>query len=119
MKLTKKPSLREKKRYIYFKVHSSGNLKYFDLKNSILNSVLDLVGELGFAEANPHLVKNLWDEKNKAGVIRCSHRSADKIKLALSLIHQIGEEKVILQTIRVSGTIKGTGKNQRRGSYSL
>ncbi len=80
MKLTKKPSLREKKRYIYFKLHSSGTPKYFDLKNAIYDSILGLIGELGFARAGPHIVKNLWDEKKRTGVIRCSHLFVDQIK---------------------------------------
>ncbi len=107
MKLTKKPSLREKKRYIYFKVHSANPIKFFDIKNSILDSVLDLIGELGLAKANIHVIKNLWDQKNNTGVIKCSHLYVDHIKLAFSLIHNIGDDQVIFQTIRVSGTIKG------------
>lgn len=111
MKLTKKPSLREKKRYIYFKLHSANPPKYFDLKNAVFNSILDLIGDLGLAKANTHIVKNLWDGKNKTGVIRCSHIYVEQIKLALALIHQIGDEKIIFQSVRVSGTIKGLSKH--------
>jgi RNase P/RNase MRP subunit POP5 len=30
----------------------------------------------------------------------------DKIKVSLALIHQIGDSRVVFQTLRVSGTIK-------------
>ena len=108
MKLSSKPTLREKKRYIYFRIHSQGPLKYLDARNAIFDSIFDIIGELGSARANPHLVKNLWNQKDQTCVLRCSHLFVDQIKLALSLLHQIGEEKVIFQSLRVSGTIKGT-----------
>ena len=108
MKLTKKPTSKEKKRYIYFKVHSKNPLKFQEVRNAGWDSVLDLIGELGTGKANLHFVKNLWDPKNQTGVIRCSHLFVDQIKLGLSLIHHIGDEQVIFQTLRVSGTIKGT-----------
>ena len=114
MKLTKKPSLREKKRYIYFTVRSSGSLKYFDLKNTIHSSILHLIGELGAAKSNVHLVKNLWDQKKLCGVIRCSNKYVDQVKVSLALVHQIGEERVVFQTLRVSGTIKGSMSRHKK-----
>ncbi len=107
MKLTKKPTLKEKKRYIYFKVHSNYPVKYVDMRNAVFDSIFDLIGELGLAKSNTHFVKNLWDQKNQTGILKCSHTFVDQIKLATSLIHQIGESQVIFQSLRVSGTIKG------------
>ena len=110
MKLSSKPTLREKKRYVYFKVHSKGSLNYVDVRNALFDSVFDLIGELGSAKSNLHLIKNVWNQKQQTGIIRCSHLYVDQIKLAISLIHHIGDEKVVFQGLRVSGTIKGTSK---------
>ena len=107
MRLTKKPSNKEKKRYVFFKVNSSNQLKYQDVRNAVLDSLLDLIGDLGLAEARAHLIKNLWDQKNQTCVIKCSHQAVDHVKLALALLHHIGDEQVVFQTIKVSGTIKG------------
>jgi len=110
MKLSSKPTLREKKRYIYFKVRSRNTVRFVDVKNAGWDSILDIMGELGAAKANPHFIRNLWDNSKQEGVIRCSHLFTDQIKLALSLIHHIGDEQVIFQSLKVSGTIKGTGQ---------
>ena len=110
MKLTKKPSNKDKKRYVYFKVHSSSPLKYQEIRDSIMNSLLNIVGELGLAHSRVYLVKNLWNQVNQNGVIKCSHKAVDEVKLSLATIHQIGDNQVIFYTTKVSGTIKGLGK---------
>ncbi len=107
MKLTKKPSNKEKKRYVFFKVNCKNKLKYQDVKNALMNALLDFIGELGVAKSRIHLVKNLWDDKTQAGVLKCSHLAVDEIKVALATIHHIGDEQVIFQTTKMSGTIKG------------
>jgi len=100
------PSMREKKRYIIFKIHSENKLNFTDIKNAIINSVLSWLGEEQTAKSSLQIIKNLWDEKNQIGFLRCSPKYVDKIKFSLALIHQIGDAKVIFQVIRVSGTIK-------------
>ena len=109
MKIRKMPTLRDKKRYIYFTVHSKSPLSYTDLRNSIFNSILNFLGEETAARANPTIVRNLWNEKKFTGVIRCTHKYVDPVKVSLCLIHQIGDEPVIIQATKVSGTIKGLG----------
>jgi RNase P/RNase MRP subunit POP5 len=104
MKLKTLPSQRERKRYVFFMLHSSMRLEFNDVRNAIMNSLLNWMGESGFAKAKPWIIRNLWTQKE--GVIQCSHRHADDVKVALAMIRQIGDAKVILQTLRVSGTIK-------------
>lgn len=108
MRLKKKPSMKENKRYIVFKVHSSEpeHVTYDNVKNAIWNSLEHWLGEQDLAQASVRLIKNLWDPKKETGYLQCSHRYVDLIKVGLSLIHQLGDQKVIFQTLRVSGTIK-------------
>ncbi len=106
MKLKTRPTLREKKRYIFFRVHSDKKLEFRMVRDAIMNSILNWLGDKDFALAKPWVVKNLWDKKKQEGVVRCSHRYVDDVKVSLGLVHQIGDSRVILETLRVSGTIK-------------
>ena len=115
MKLKSRPTLREKKRYIFFRVHGEG-VEYRTVKDAVMNSIFNWMGSKDFALAKPWLIKNLWDQKNKSGVLRCSHKYVDDVKVSLGLVHQIGDSKVIIQTLRVSGTIK-SGRNKSKNRF--
>ena len=108
MRLRKKPSERPKHKYIVFRVHSSGSIRYNDLRNAITNELINWMGEKDFAEAGIRLIKNLYHDGK--GFIRCLPGYVDSVKMSLALIHQIGDERVIFQTVRVSGTIKSGKK---------
>ncbi len=112
MRLKKKPSLKEGKRYIVFRVHSSEkeSVTYDNVKDAVWNSLEHWLGEQDLAQANVRLIRNLWDGKNETGFLQCSHRYVDLVKVGLALIHQIGDQRVIFQTLRVSGTIKSGKK---------
>lgn len=103
------PTLREKKRYIFFQVHSKGPVPYYQMKQAIFDSLLDFLGERDLAKASVRLIKNLYSSGK--GVVQTNPKAVDSVKLALALIHQIGEERVLFQTLRVSGTIK-SGKSK-------
>jgi len=109
MKLRNPPSMGERKRYIFFRVHTSWRLEFPEVRNAINDSLLNWMGTEKFAKAKPWIIKNLWASNN--GVIQCTHRYVDEVKMGLSLIHQIGDAKVIFETLRVSGTIK-SGKEK-------
>ncbi|MEM5879182.1 MAG: ribonuclease P protein component 2, partial [Candidatus Aenigmatarchaeota archaeon] len=66
------PSLREKERYVKFKVISEEPISYAELESSIWNSFLDFYGELGVSGFSLWIIKNLWDEKEQIGVIKCN-----------------------------------------------
>jgi RNase P/RNase MRP subunit POP5 len=103
--------MRPKKRYIIFRLHSSEPVPFQDMKAAVWDSVLNWLGDNEAPNADMHIVKNLWSQGNQTGFIRCHPKYVEQVKMALALIHQIGDEKVIFQTIRVSGTIKsGKGK---------
>ncbi len=105
--------MREKKRYIVFRVHSEEQLDFSNTKNAIWNSLEKWLGEKELAKANIHVVKNLWNSKEQKGFLRCCHKYVDGVKVGLGLIHQIGDSRVIFQTLRVTGTIK-SGKEKSK-----
>ena len=104
MKLKRMPSMT-------FRLHSKNPVVYSDMKGAVLNSIMNWMGEGGFSSSKCRIIKNLWDHGNQIGWIECSPKSVDDIRMALALIHQIGDERVIFQVIRVSGTIK-SGKEK-------
>lgn len=102
------PTLREKKRYIMFQVISEEGetIDYSDLEQAIWNTCLDFLGEYGVSKASIWLVKNCWNEKKHVGIIRCNHKSVHDVIASLGLISRLGDTKIIIKIIKVSGTIK-------------
>jgi len=101
------PTLREKERYVSFQVISEEPITYSDLESAIWNQLLDFYGEYGVSKTSMWLVKNLWDEKNQVGVIRCNNRSVSQVIAGLGLISRLGDIRVIVNILKVSGTLKG------------
>jgi ribonuclease P/MRP protein subunit POP5 len=101
------PSLREKERYVKFKVISEEPIQYSDLESAIWNSFLDFYGELGVSELSLWIIKNLWDEKEQIGVIKSNNKSVEKVLAGLGLISRLGDSRTIFKILKVSGTIKG------------
>jgi len=100
------PSLRSHKRYIIFEIISDNPATYSDLVNAIWNSMLNFLGELESSEAMLWLIQNLYDEKSQRGVIKCRHDFVESIRAILSLIQTVGETRVVIKILGVTGTIK-------------
>ena len=99
-------SLRGRRRYIAYQVLSEDKFIFQDLTNSIWHSLLNLLGELGSAEADLWVAKNIYDEKRQIWVIRCSHDKVEQVRAALALIERIGDIRVIVKVLGISGSIK-------------
>ena len=64
------------------------------------------MGEMGTSRTNIWFVKDMWEEKNQRGLIRCNHKQVEYVRVALALIDRIGDVQVIPFTLGVSGTMK-------------
>jgi ribonuclease P/MRP protein subunit POP5 len=104
------PTLRERDRYVHFKVISEEPIEYSDLEAAIWNTFLDFYGELGVSRTSAWLVKNLWNPDEQSGVVKCNNVSAPQIISGLGFISRLGESRVIFKIMKVSGTIKGLNK---------
>lgn len=100
------PSLRERERYISFRIIAEEPVLYSDLEAGIWQTLLEFYGELGMTKMSVWLVKNLWDEKKQIGVIRCNNKSTSKVIAGLGLITRLGDVRIIFKILKVSGTIK-------------
>jgi RNase P/RNase MRP subunit POP5 len=94
---------RERKRYLLVKIESSDSIDRRDLENAILNSCLQFLGELGVARAGIIVMSDTYDGKKV--IVKTGHKFVDETKSAISLIKSIGNKKVRLSTIKVSGSL--------------
>lgn len=101
------PTLREKERYISFKVISEEPMNYADLESAIWGTALDFFGEHGISKTSLWIIKNLFNEKDQIGTIRCNNKSVSQVIACLGLISRLGDARVIFKILKVSGTIKG------------
>jgi ribonuclease P/MRP protein subunit POP5 len=112
MKLKTLPTLKEKKRYIAFKVISQEPISYSNLEAAIWSIALEFLGEEGVSKTSMWLIKNLYNEKEQIGVIKCNHKATQSVIACLGLIQRLGDVKIILKILKVSGTIKGLKINK-------
>ena len=127
MKMKSLSVSRQGYRYLSVRLHSELPVTYQSFKDAVTHGLLEWLGESEYALANISIVKNLWDpsagllesrlpSSHASGgiaIIRCSRKYVEKVKLGLALVHQIGDSRIILQTVRVSGTIASAKKKVR------
>lgn len=100
------PTLREKDRYIKFKILSENPVEYSDIESAIWNTFLDFYGEQGVSKQSLWLIKNLWDSREQVGVIRCNNKNVTQVLAGLGLVSRLGDSRIIFKILKVSGTIK-------------
>lgn len=100
------PTLREKERYISFRIISEEPIVYSDLESGIWSTLLEFYGELGVSQMSLRIVKNLYNEVEQTAVIKCNNKSVPKVVAGLGLIIRLGESRIIFKIMKVSGTIK-------------
>src|SRR3989344_1916628 len=100
MKMKSLSVSRQGYRYLSVRLHSELPVTYQSFKDAVTHGLLEWLGESEYALAN-------------IAIIRCSRKYVEKVKLGLALVHQIGDSRIILQTVRVSGTIASAKKKVR------
>jgi ribonuclease P/MRP protein subunit POP5 len=98
------PTSRERKRYLLVKVEADGSVSRTDLENTIVNSGLQFLGELGVGKSGMQVLGETFN--GKSVIVRTGNKYVDETKTAISLIKSIGEKKARLSVVRVSGAIK-------------
>lgn len=100
------PTLRARRRYIKFKILSDEPIVYSDLEHAIWDAMFDFFGEEGVAQTDMWLVKNLYDENQQIGVIRCNNKSVQKVVAGLGLLTRLGDVRIVVKILKISGTIR-------------
>jgi len=95
------PTLKEKRRYIYFEVNG-GKFSEEDMRKAINRAVLGFLGEKGAADANFTVIELLAGK----GVCRTTAQQLQNVMAALTLLNRAGDQKVAIIITAVSGTLK-------------
>ncbi len=100
------PTLKEKKRYIVYEAISEKKISEKGLEKDVSDNVLKFLGELGIAKAGFMLVET----KENKGIVKTNVKYQDEVKMALSLIKNIGKEKTTINVIGASGILNKARK---------
>lgn len=100
------PSIREKKRYLKFKIHCEEEVGFGELVDGVWEASLNYLGSKRTGEANHWVIKNQFDKENQKGVIKIRKSAVDDFRAALTLIDEIGDKKGFIEIQKVSGSIK-------------
>lgn len=96
--------MRERKRYIAFRIISNDNIEYEEFKTEFYKQLKELTGDKGLSEINARIIKNLY--KEDSGIIKINHEKINEVKTTLSLMRKIENKKFIIKTGKVYGTLK-------------
>lgn len=99
------PSLKEKKRYIAIKVEPMQGSLTRNPTEEIIHKIKNILGVFDSADAG--LMYLDYDQKKNISFIKCSASSLDKVRASLLFIDEIGMQKVILKSLKVSGMVDG------------
>ena len=102
-------TIREKKRYIGFKVEEGKSFKREDLVKAIWNSAIAFLGELGSSKMS--LWVKEYNETTGFGIIESNIKYLHEAIFILSLTKNVGKDRVNILPLCVSGTIKGIERN--------
>ncbi|GFO96536.1 ribonuclease P [groundwater metagenome] len=97
------PTLREKKRYIAFKIISENTINRKELSEELFDSICSLFGDTGGSEINPALMS--YD--GGYGVLRCQKDRTSDTRAALACINKVRGGRVSIMVIGISGTVRG------------
>jgi ribonuclease P/MRP protein subunit POP5 len=97
------PSLKEKKRYLAIKIEPQQGVLIRNPTEEIIIKIKNLLGVFDSAEAGIMYLD--YDSKNNISFIKCSASSLDKVRACLIFINEIGTQKVILRSLKVSGMV--------------
>ena len=92
------PSLRERKRYILYKIEGIDFIE----KEFLYNMIKQFLGELGMSKAGIIILGN---KKSGKGIIRVNNNYVDEVKTALALINNYNNKDIKVESLKVSGVI--------------
>lgn len=111
------PSLRERKRYLAFEIVSKGKMDNLEaISDTIWESSLEFMGELGTAQAGIMFLKDKYNDKLKRGLIKVNNRHVNHLKSALMLVNNMNNQDAFIRSVGVSGILKKAEKRYLIGA---
>lgn len=99
------PTLRERKRYLVYEVISKHDFDARDVSQTIRNSMKDVYGLNGLADAGLMFMDKKFSESKQRGFVRVSHQSLDKLRASFTFVSDINGKKAIIKSVIASGMI--------------
>ena len=93
-----------RKRYILFEIISNQEIDEKKVEKTIFQSTNKLLGSYGTSKSKLRFMPQFW--RKKQGVLSVEHSHVPKIKTALAMVSTIGNQKIILYSKKVYGTLK-------------
>ena len=97
------PTLRTKKRYVVYEYISKTDISHNNIVKAVEDSYKECFGMFGLGEAG------LMDTKiynKKRGILKVNHKYLDKLRVSMTMIKDINDQKLALHTVGVSGILK-------------
>ena len=98
------PTMRERRRYVSFKIHTKDPVTSREAGNSISSVVMGLLGESGYAEANFSII----ELEEGRGIARTAHTKLEEAVFAITLVTELGKAPGWVEVTGISGTLKKT-----------
>ena len=98
------PTLREKRRYIAFRLKAKKKFTKHRVAAAIIEKCLELFGAFGTSKIAPKLVE-FYPEKH-AGILRCERSHVKHAKLCITLLSVVDGERTVPKILVTSGTIR-------------
>lgn len=105
------PTLRQKKRFIKAKIHCHEKLTFKEISENMIDELIQFIGAIEFGKGGIWILRDKFDYENQTVVLKVNLKTKDKLLGALALINYLGKGKCRIETLRVSGTLKGLEKN--------
>jgi ribonuclease P/MRP protein subunit POP5 len=101
------PTLKEKRRYLAFKLVSEQKLPDFrEVKDQIISQALNFMGKFNYSKAGIQVLEDCYDSGLQRGIVRIDTKHVDEFKSSLLFLTKINNQDVIFQTIGLSGILK-------------
>jgi RNase P/RNase MRP subunit POP5 len=101
------PSLRQKKRFIKIKINSKNKFNFSYLSKELTDKLIYYMGAIDLSNGGVWFLKDKFNLENQELIIRVSTKLKDKFLASLLLIENLQNEKIKIEIIKVSGTLKG------------
>jgi RNase P/RNase MRP subunit POP5 len=89
-------------------VHSISSVDELELVKAIRKSILSLHGEIALADSRFYM--NEYDSDTATGIFHCTLKLLEKVIAAAVLVYSVDKQKISIQPLKTSGTIKGVKK---------
>ena len=98
------PTMRERRRYISFKIHTKNLVSPREAGNAISSAAMSLLGESGYAEANFSII----ELEGGRGIARTAHTKLEEAVFAITLVTELAQQPGWVEITGISGTLKKT-----------